>query len=99
MSTCLGKSCSFGLPRVPFVNCCQLLSIYAFSYFPFGFEGRMWDLIVSVPDHCLSFYFSDVASTLAQFVISQRTFLAWMLSIIKKCHQNVFLSIVQIMPG
>ena len=21
------------------------------------FEGRMWDLIVSVPDHCLSFYF------------------------------------------
>ena len=26
------------------------------SCFPFGFEGRMWDLIVSVPDHCLSFY-------------------------------------------
>ena len=26
-------------------------------YFPFGFEGRIWDLIVSVPDHCLSFYF------------------------------------------
>ena len=24
----------------------------------FGFEGRMWDLIVSVPDHCLSFYFA-----------------------------------------
>ena len=21
------------------------------------FKGRMWDLIVSVPDHCLSFYF------------------------------------------
>ena len=33
------------------------LSIYVFSYFPFGFEGRIWDLIVSVPDHCLSFYF------------------------------------------
>ena len=32
-------------------------SIYVFSYFPFGFEGRIWDLIVSVPDHCLSFYF------------------------------------------
>ena len=29
-----------------------------FSYFLFGFEGRIWDLIVSVPDHCLSFYFS-----------------------------------------
>ena len=36
---------------------CKLPSIYVFSYFPFGFEGRMWDLIVSVPDHCLSFYF------------------------------------------
>ena len=35
----------------------KLPSIYAFSYFPFSFEGRMWDLIVSVPDHCLSFYF------------------------------------------
>ena len=34
----------------------KLPSIYVFSYFPFGFEGRMWDLIVSVLDHCLSFY-------------------------------------------
>ena len=34
----------------------KLSSIYVFSYFPFGFEGRIWDLIVSVPDHCLSFY-------------------------------------------
>ena len=38
----------------------KLLSIYVFSYFPFGFEGRMWDLIVSVPDHCLSFYFNPL---------------------------------------
>ena len=38
----------------------KLLSIYVFSYFPFGFEGRMWDLIVSVPDHCLSFYFPEL---------------------------------------
>ena len=53
MTTCLGKSCSFGLPRVPFR---KLLSVYVFSYFPFRFEGRMWDLIVSVPDHCLSVY-------------------------------------------
>ena len=30
---------------------CKLPSIYVFSYFPFGFEGRMWDLIVLVPDH------------------------------------------------
>ena len=32
------------------------------TYFPFGFEGRMWDLIVSVPDHCLSFYFAITVS-------------------------------------
>ena len=31
--------------------------LYAFGYFPFGFEGRIWDLTVSVPDHCLAFYF------------------------------------------
>ena len=37
----------------------KLSSIYVFSYFPFCFEGRIWDLIVSVPDHCLSFYFGD----------------------------------------
>ena len=34
----------------------KLLSVYVFSYFLFGFEGRLWDLIVSVPDRCLSFY-------------------------------------------
>ena len=45
MTTYLGKSFR------------KLSSIYVFSYFPFGFEGRIWDLIVSVPDHCLSFYF------------------------------------------
>ena len=40
----------------------KLPSIYVFIYFPFGFEGRMWDLIVSVPDHCLSFYFTEIKS-------------------------------------
>ena len=35
----------------------KLLSIYVFSYFLFGFEGRIWDLTVSVTDYCLSFYF------------------------------------------
>ena len=36
----------------------KMLSINVLIYFPFGFEGRMWDIIVSVPDHCLSFYFA-----------------------------------------
>ena len=26
----------------------KLLSVYVFSYFSIGFEGRTWDLIVSV---------------------------------------------------
>ena len=24
---------------------------------PFGIEGRMWNVIVLIPDHCLSIYF------------------------------------------
>ena len=56
MTTCLGKSCYFGFTASAFR---KLPSVYVFSYFPFGFEGRMWDLIVSVPDHCLSFYFLE----------------------------------------
>ena len=39
----------------------KLPSIYVFRYFSFDFEGRMWDLIVSVPGHCLSFYFEEKA--------------------------------------
>ena len=37
----------------------KLLSIYVFSSFPFGFEGRIWNLIVLVPGHFLSFYFEE----------------------------------------
>ena len=44
----------------------KLPSIYVFSYFPFGFEGRIWDLIVSVPDHCLSFYFAFCSNNWTQ---------------------------------
>ena len=55
MTTYLGKRCSFCLPRVPFVNCHQFMYLVISL---FGFEGRIWDLIVSVPDHCLSFYFA-----------------------------------------
>ena len=52
MTTSLGKICSFDL--MPFVNCSQFMYLVIL---PFGFEGSIWDLIVSVPDHCLSFYF------------------------------------------
>ena len=46
-----GKELFIHLTASPFR---KLLSIYVFSYFPFDFEGRIWNLIVSVPDHCLS---------------------------------------------
>ena len=33
------------------------LSVCMFASFPYGFEGCIWDLIVFIPDHRLSFYF------------------------------------------
>ena len=64
MTTCLGKELCFR-----FIACAfrKLLSIYVFSYFPFGFEGRICDLIVSVSDHCLSFYFIFVGLLILHF--------------------------------
>ena len=50
MTTCLGKSCSVGLLCVSFKLCVR-------PSFPFGIEGRIWDVIVLIPDHCLSSYF------------------------------------------
>ena len=46
MTTCLRKSCSFGL------LCMSSVNIYRFvCVFLFGFEGVRWDLIVFIPDH------------------------------------------------
>ena len=58
-TTCVFVFFFFSLPSIRFTASAfrELPSIYVFSYFPFGFEGRIWNLIVSVPDHCLSFYF------------------------------------------
>ena len=54
MTTCFGKSYSFDLPCVS----CEHLSICMCASFPFGFDGGMWDLIVIVSDHCISFHFA-----------------------------------------
>ena len=32
-------------------------SPFVFLSLPFGFESGMWDVIVLIPDHCLSIYF------------------------------------------
>ena len=55
MTIRLEKSCSFCLPRVPFVNCCQFMHL-VISHLVLR---AGWDLIVSVSDHCLAFYFSS----------------------------------------
>ena len=47
MTTCLGKSCLFGLP------CVSLVNVGVRVLFSPGFEGCMWDLIVLVPDRCI----------------------------------------------
>ena len=55
MTTCMGKSYSFGLLCVSFVGVGQILSCPSFL---FGIEEGMWDVIVLIPDHCLSIYFA-----------------------------------------
>ena len=48
---CLGKSCSFGLPRVPFVNCCQFMYL-VISLLVLRAGYGIW-----LCQACLSFYF------------------------------------------
>ena len=50
MTTCLGKSCSFGL------LCLSFVTVYEFvcASLPFGFEGAIGNLFVLIPDYCLS---------------------------------------------
>ena len=41
----------------------------------------MWDLIVSVPDHCLSFYFADALPDVAYEILSLTLFdFSWLSS-------------------
>ena len=56
MSTCLGKSCSYGLLCVSFVNVYQCVCVCLCG---------MWNLIVLVPDHCLSLTFLICAESLS----------------------------------
>ena len=55
MTTCLGKSCSFCLLCLSFLN--VLLKFCMCPSFPFS---GMWDLIGFSPDHCFSIYFRRV---------------------------------------
>ena len=54
MTTCFGKSSAFGLLCVSFLGDCVVVFFFCECLsFHFGFEVGLWDLIVSVPDHCL----------------------------------------------
>ena len=61
MTTYLGKSCSFGLLCVSFVG---FVKFCVCPSFPLSIEGRMWDVILVIPDHCLSNYFMVKLRTL-----------------------------------
>ena len=54
MTTCFGKELF-----IRFTVCVfrERLSVCECASFSFSFEGKMWDLIVSVSDHCFSIYF------------------------------------------
>ena len=45
----------------------ERLLIFAYTSFPFGFEGGVWDLIILVPDH-LYFYFETLLMTNPLFI-------------------------------
>ena len=40
-----------------FLGVCHILCVC--PSFPFDIESGMWDVIVLIPDHCLSIYFSN----------------------------------------
>ena len=37
----------------------QLFALIVYVCFPFGVWGRIWNSIVSVPDHCLFVHFEE----------------------------------------
>ena len=43
----------------------ESLSISLCASFAFGFAGWMWDSVVLVPDHCISFHFTLYQRTLS----------------------------------
>ena len=55
MTTCLGKSCSFGLQRVPFVNCCQFMYlVISILVLRAGYEIWLYQFLII--DYLLTLY-------------------------------------------
>ena len=63
MTTCLEKSCSFGLLYVSFVSVCQILCV---SLFPFWYRG--WDVGCdyinsrSLPFYLVCMFMNDISA-------------------------------------
>ena len=56
LATLWESNCPFGFPLVVF----PLESSFScLCFFPFDVSDRRYGIIVSVPDHCLPFYFSN----------------------------------------
>ena len=68
MTTCLEKELFIPFTARAFLYTAVNLCIYVF--FSFDFEGRIWDLILSVHDHCLSFYFIIIVIVCPFFCLS-----------------------------
>ena len=66
----LGKSCSLGFPLVLFLLCAVLIVRVPFQ---FGVYGMMRNLIVSVPDHCLFFYFTTPRDITSHTCINKKS--------------------------
>ena len=53
-----GKELFIRFTALDFRGC--LSRFVCVSFFPFGFEGGLLDLIVLIPDHCLSIYKNEL---------------------------------------
>ena len=74
MTTCLGKSCSFGLPRALLVNFCQFMYLVVSLLVLLVGCG---DLIVSVYDHCLSFTFHVIGACILMENTDNKSLARW----------------------
>ena len=64
-----------------------------FVFFPHGFRGEMWNLIVFVPDHCLCFYFAN--SMVTEHTLGIKLFFSWLKHILSHCFSLALLPTYQ----
>ena len=88
MTTCLGKSCSFGLPRVPSVNCCQFNMFLVLSLLVLRAGNGMW-----------LYQFLIIAYLFTLFlliVMEDQCLYSWWMIVIWTCHHQTVLILIQL---